>query len=207
MSSRLVGHWTIREGTLGCTGSPWRKVWVSYLSPAQQRTPSHTECPPASSPSPQLHPGAPSTCSGLTTQPDGPYWEGLGGHSSRPPPTAPPPATGWTCRDDCKYECMWLTVRLYMQGGHRVPQFHGKVSWEALGRTGRGLGSPIDPPPTPLSIAVAVLAVPLLPGTSLRLRLLPQRPGRLHHAAALQSHRPPRVPHVPHLRRLRLGEP
>ncbi|NXL39526.1 PGAP3 factor, partial [Glaucidium brasilianum] len=43
---------------------------------------------------------------------------------------APPPLymglTGWTCRDDCKYECMWLTVRLYVQGGHRVPQFHGK---------------------------------------------------------------------------------
>ncbi|NXR69999.1 PGAP3 factor, partial [Rhadina sibilatrix] len=34
--------------------------------------------------------------------------------------------TGWTCRDECKYECMWLTVRLYQQGGHRVPQFHGK---------------------------------------------------------------------------------
>ncbi|NWS50754.1 PGAP3 factor, partial [Probosciger aterrimus] len=34
--------------------------------------------------------------------------------------------TGWTCRDDCKYECMWLTVRLYLQRGHRVPQFHGK---------------------------------------------------------------------------------
>ncbi|KAK4808740.1 hypothetical protein QYF61_023208 [Mycteria americana] len=34
--------------------------------------------------------------------------------------------TGWTCRDDCKYECMWLTVRFYVQGGHRVPQFHGK---------------------------------------------------------------------------------
>ncbi|NXY87080.1 PGAP3 factor, partial [Alcedo cyanopectus] len=33
---------------------------------------------------------------------------------------------GWSCRDDCEYECMWLTVRLYLQGGHRVPQFHGK---------------------------------------------------------------------------------
>ncbi|NXS37054.1 PGAP3 factor, partial [Pomatostomus ruficeps] len=33
---------------------------------------------------------------------------------------------GWTCRDECQYECMWLTVRLYLQGGHRVPQFHGK---------------------------------------------------------------------------------
>ncbi|XP_063259836.1 post-GPI attachment to proteins factor 3 isoform X2 [Prinia subflava] len=39
--------------------------------------------------------------------------------------------TGWTCRDECKYECMWLTVRLYQQGGHRVPQFHGKVSLNA----------------------------------------------------------------------------
>ncbi|XP_051496533.1 post-GPI attachment to proteins factor 3 isoform X2 [Apus apus] len=34
--------------------------------------------------------------------------------------------TGWTCRDDCQYQCMWVTVRLYLQGGHRVPQFHGK---------------------------------------------------------------------------------
>ncbi|NWU41572.1 PGAP3 factor, partial [Hylia prasina] len=49
--------------------------------------------------------------------------------------------TGWTCRDECKYECMWLTVRLYQQGGHRVPQFHGKqdwgVYWEALDCTGK----------------------------------------------------------------------
>ncbi|XP_019405842.1 PREDICTED: post-GPI attachment to proteins factor 3 isoform X3 [Crocodylus porosus] len=34
--------------------------------------------------------------------------------------------TGWTCRDDCKYECMWLTVGRYVQGGYKVPQFHGK---------------------------------------------------------------------------------
>uniref|UniRef100_A0A8C6Y0N7 Post-GPI attachment to proteins factor 3 n=1 Tax=Naja naja TaxID=35670 RepID=A0A8C6Y0N7_NAJNA len=34
--------------------------------------------------------------------------------------------TGWTCRDDCKYECMWLTVGLYLQEGSKVPQFHGK---------------------------------------------------------------------------------
>ncbi|XP_019062452.1 post-GPI attachment to proteins factor 3 [Fukomys damarensis] len=33
---------------------------------------------------------------------------------------------GWTCRDDCKYDCMWVTVGLYLQEGHRVPQFHGK---------------------------------------------------------------------------------
>ncbi|XP_057631063.1 post-GPI attachment to proteins factor 3 isoform X2 [Chionomys nivalis] len=38
---------------------------------------------------------------------------------------------GWTCRDDCKYECMWFTVGLYLQEGHRVPQFHGKVSLNA----------------------------------------------------------------------------
>ncbi|VTJ92061.1 Hypothetical predicted protein, partial [Marmota monax] len=33
---------------------------------------------------------------------------------------------GWTCHDDCKYECMWVTVDMYLQDGHRVPQFHGK---------------------------------------------------------------------------------
>ncbi|XP_012582130.1 PREDICTED: post-GPI attachment to proteins factor 3 isoform X4 [Condylura cristata] len=33
---------------------------------------------------------------------------------------------GWTCRDECKYECMWVTVGLYLQEGHQVPQFHGK---------------------------------------------------------------------------------
>ncbi|XP_045426762.1 post-GPI attachment to proteins factor 3 isoform X2 [Pipistrellus kuhlii] len=33
---------------------------------------------------------------------------------------------GWTCQDDCKYECMWVTVGLYLQEGHKVPQFHGK---------------------------------------------------------------------------------
>ncbi|XP_049614466.1 post-GPI attachment to proteins factor 3 [Syngnathus scovelli] len=34
--------------------------------------------------------------------------------------------TGWTCRDDCRYECMWTTVGLYQAGGYEVPQFHGK---------------------------------------------------------------------------------
>uniref|UniRef100_G1U8T6 Post-GPI attachment to proteins factor 3 n=1 Tax=Oryctolagus cuniculus TaxID=9986 RepID=G1U8T6_RABIT len=33
---------------------------------------------------------------------------------------------GWTCQDDCKYECMWVTVGLYLREGHKVPQFHGK---------------------------------------------------------------------------------
>lgn len=37
--------------------------------------------------------------------------------------------SGWTCQDDCKYECMWVTVGLYLKEGHKVPQFHGKVSW------------------------------------------------------------------------------
>ncbi|KAL2295285.1 hypothetical protein Nmel_018448 [Mimus melanotis] len=54
--------------------------------------------------------------------------------------------TGWTCRDECKYECMWLTVRLYQQGGHRVPQFHGKVSGGSWGGWGRGPAVPADPP-------------------------------------------------------------
>nr|XP_033775149.1 post-GPI attachment to proteins factor 3 isoform X2 [Geotrypetes seraphini] len=39
--------------------------------------------------------------------------------------------TGWTCKDDCSYECMWYTVALYVKEGHKVPQFHGKVSLNA----------------------------------------------------------------------------
>ncbi|XP_075027672.1 GPI-specific phospholipase A2-like PGAP3 isoform X4 [Calonectris borealis] len=65
-------------------------------------------------------------------------------------------------------------------------------------RPGRPQGAPVPR-------QVALLAVPVLPGAGLRLRLLPQRPGQLRHAAALQSRRPPGLPHVPHLRRLRLG--
>ncbi|KAF6732044.1 Post-GPI attachment to proteins factor 3 [Oryzias melastigma] len=34
--------------------------------------------------------------------------------------------TGWTCRDDCRYQCMWTTVGLYQAEGFRIPQFHGK---------------------------------------------------------------------------------
>ncbi|OWK54840.1 Post-GPI attachment to proteins factor 3 [Lonchura striata] len=49
--------------------------------------------------------------------------------------------TGWTCRDECQYECMWLTVRLYQQGGHRVPQFHGKEPASALASFLNGLAS------------------------------------------------------------------
>uniref|UniRef100_A0A8V1A508 Post-GPI attachment to proteins factor 3 n=1 Tax=Gallus gallus TaxID=9031 RepID=A0A8V1A508_CHICK len=85
---------------------------------------------------------------------------------------------GWTCHDDCKYECMWHTVRLYVQGG---------------------------PPRAAVPWQVALLAVPLCPGASLCLRLPPQRPGQLRDAAALQSCRAPHLPHVPHLRRLCLG--
>lgn len=36
--------------------------------------------------------------------------------------------SGWTCRDDCRYQCMWTTVGLYQAEGYSVPQFHGKVS-------------------------------------------------------------------------------
>lgn len=34
---------------------------------------------------------------------------------------------GWTCRDDCRYQCMWSTVVLYQAEGYGIPQFHGKV--------------------------------------------------------------------------------
>uniref|UniRef100_A0A3B4AL36 Post-GPI attachment to proteins factor 3 n=1 Tax=Periophthalmus magnuspinnatus TaxID=409849 RepID=A0A3B4AL36_9GOBI len=46
-----------------------------------------------------------------------------GFESAQPPYMA---LTGWTCRDDCRYQCMWTTVGLYQAGGYRVPQFHGK---------------------------------------------------------------------------------
>ncbi|KAM4032961.1 post-GPI attachment to proteins factor 3 isoform 2-T2 [Anomaloglossus baeobatrachus] len=39
--------------------------------------------------------------------------------------------TGWICLDDCRYECMWDTVSLYLKEGYAVPQFHGKVSINA----------------------------------------------------------------------------
>ncbi|XP_046789414.1 post-GPI attachment to proteins factor 3 isoform X8 [Gallus gallus] len=48
---------------------------------------------------------------------------------------------GWTCHDDCKYECMWHTVRLYVQGGRRVPQFHGKEPASAFASLLNGLAS------------------------------------------------------------------
>ncbi|XP_054913995.1 post-GPI attachment to proteins factor 3 [Poeciliopsis prolifica] len=47
----------------------------------------------------------------------------LGFESSQPGYMA---LTGWTCRDDCRYQCMWTTVGLYQAEGYRVPQFHGK---------------------------------------------------------------------------------
>lgn len=131
-------HWTIWGDTgpywgfLGHgAGSHLGKARVPSLHPAQQGGPR------AAQGEPKLGPGIPSARRGLTVPPDSPYWEGLeqrgaqwpgqGPHQPSPPPLVSP-AAGWTCRDDCKYECMWLTVRLYVQGGHRVPQFHGKVS-------------------------------------------------------------------------------
>ncbi|XP_059155699.1 post-GPI attachment to proteins factor 3-like [Physella acuta] len=32
----------------------------------------------------------------------------------------------WTCRDECKYECMWTTVDAFSRDGSNVPQFYGK---------------------------------------------------------------------------------
>lgn len=40
--------------------------------------------------------------------------------------------SGWTCRDDCRYQCMWTTVGLYQAEGYRVPQFHGKVCYSNI---------------------------------------------------------------------------
>lgn len=32
----------------------------------------------------------------------------------------------WSCKDECKYECMWKTTFLFIERGWKVPQFHGK---------------------------------------------------------------------------------
>lgn len=34
---------------------------------------------------------------------------------------------GWSCRDECKYSCMWQAVDAFQKDGLKVPQFHGKV--------------------------------------------------------------------------------
>lgn len=33
---------------------------------------------------------------------------------------------GWSCQDECKYMCMWITVDAFEKDGLKVPQFHGK---------------------------------------------------------------------------------
>ncbi|XP_071749045.1 post-GPI attachment to proteins factor 3 [Lepeophtheirus salmonis] len=33
---------------------------------------------------------------------------------------------GWTCSEDCGYECMWKTVDQFQRRGLQIPQFHGK---------------------------------------------------------------------------------
>ncbi|XP_053373559.1 post-GPI attachment to proteins factor 3-like [Mercenaria mercenaria] len=32
----------------------------------------------------------------------------------------------WSCEDECKYMCMWITVDAFQKDGLKVPQFHGK---------------------------------------------------------------------------------
>nr|CAI5826810.1 unnamed protein product [Callosobruchus analis] len=34
----------------------------------------------------------------------------------------------WSCEDECKYECMWKTVKAFNDRNLRTPQFYGKVS-------------------------------------------------------------------------------
>lgn len=33
----------------------------------------------------------------------------------------------WNCKDECKYECMWITVDAFQKDHLSVPQFYGKV--------------------------------------------------------------------------------
>nr|XP_021188455.2 post-GPI attachment to proteins factor 3 [Helicoverpa armigera] len=32
----------------------------------------------------------------------------------------------WTCRDECRYQCMWITVTMFHNAGQDTPKFHGK---------------------------------------------------------------------------------
>ena len=34
----------------------------------------------------------------------------------------------WSCSDECKYHCMWITVEAFQKDGLDVPQFYGKVN-------------------------------------------------------------------------------
>lgn len=33
---------------------------------------------------------------------------------------------GWECDDECRYQCMWVTVTDFQRKGQEIPQFHGK---------------------------------------------------------------------------------
>ncbi|GBP56858.1 Post-GPI attachment to proteins factor 3 [Eumeta japonica] len=34
--------------------------------------------------------------------------------------------TQWSCKDECRYHCMWLTVHGFRERGYPTPKFHGK---------------------------------------------------------------------------------
>lgn len=34
---------------------------------------------------------------------------------------------GWSCFEECKYDCQWITVNALLHEGLPIPQFHGKV--------------------------------------------------------------------------------
>lgn len=33
----------------------------------------------------------------------------------------------WSCEDECRYECMWKTVKAFHERNWPTPQFYGKV--------------------------------------------------------------------------------
>ncbi|XP_013182024.1 PREDICTED: post-GPI attachment to proteins factor 3 [Papilio xuthus] len=39
---------------------------------------------------------------------------------------------GWNCLDECRYKCMWRTVKGFEQRGYDIPKFHGKWPFERL---------------------------------------------------------------------------
>lgn len=33
----------------------------------------------------------------------------------------------WSCSDECRYQCMWHTTKIFLSDDRGIPQFNGKV--------------------------------------------------------------------------------
>lgn len=127
--------------------------------------------------------------------------------------------SGWTCRDDCRYQCMWTTVGLYQAEGYSVPQFHGKVSDRIVKQWERRhilmvIAVEIYVYSTLILhlfsyfwlCLVAICSFPVFWGACICAGVSAQRSGMSADAAEIPQRRPPTEPHVPYHHRLLTGE-